>query len=101
MAGNVLDRLDKAETRRSELRVIKLSATGVCALASSCNVAMEVGALGLGECGFQPEVPSHAASQRYVQVIDITPTHRGAGVAVQPFFFCASNHSTEPGWGRD
>ena len=44
---------------RSELRVIKLSATGVCALASSCNVAMEVDALGLGECGFQPEIPSH------------------------------------------
>jgi hypothetical protein len=78
---------------------MKLSATGVCALASSCNVAMEVGALGLGECEFQPEVPSHAASQRYAQVIDVRQTHRGAGaVMVQPFFFLsASNHSTEPG----
>jgi hypothetical protein len=52
--------------------VIKLSATGVCALASSCNVAMEVGALGLGECGFQSEVLSRAASQPYAEVIDIS-----------------------------
>jgi hypothetical protein len=29
-------------------------------------------------------------------------THLGAGdTMVQPFFFCASNHSTEPGWGTD
>ena len=43
---------------------------------------------------------SRAASQRYAQVIDITHTHLGArGAMVQPFFFCASNHSIEPGWG--
>ena len=38
---------------------------------------------------------------RYAQVICIMQTYLGAGAAmVQPFFFCcASNHSTEPGWG--
>jgi hypothetical protein len=46
-------------------------------------------------CGFVD-----AVSQRYAQVIDITHLHLGAGAAmVQPFFFCASNHSIEPGWG--
>src|SRR6516162_11069241 len=41
---------------------------------------------------------SCAASQRHAQVIDIMHTHLGAGAAmVQPFFFCASDHSTEPG----
>ena len=45
---------------------------------------------------------SPAPSQRYVQVIDIMHTHLGAGAAMaQPFFFCASDHSIEPGWGRD
>jgi hypothetical protein len=34
-------------------------------------------------------------------VIDIAHVHLGAGAApVQPFFFCAWNHSTEPGWGH-
>ena len=34
------------------------------------------------------------------QVIEIMHTHLGAAAAmVQPFFFCASNHSIEPGWG--
>jgi hypothetical protein len=48
----------------------------------------------------QASVRSRAASQRYAQVIDIMHTHLGAGAAmVQPFFFCASNHSIEPGWG--
>jgi hypothetical protein len=43
---------------------------------------------------------SRAASPRYAQVIEITQTHLGAGAAmVQPFFFCASNHSVKPGWG--
>jgi hypothetical protein len=33
-------------------------------------------------------------------VIDIAHVHLGAGAAlVQPLFFCAANHSTEPGWG--
>ena len=45
---------------------------------------------------------SGAACQPYAEVIDIMQTHLGAGTAVvQPFFFCASNHSTEPGWGTD
>jgi hypothetical protein len=43
-----------------------------------------------------------AASQRHAQVINIMHTHLGAGAAmVQPFFFCASSHSIEPGWGTD
>jgi len=45
---------------------------------------------------------SCAASQRHAQVIDIMHTHLGAGAAMaQPFFFCSSNHSIEPGWGTD
>jgi hypothetical protein len=33
-------------------------------------------------------------------LIAVMHTHLGAGAAmVQPYFFCASDHSTEPGWG--
>jgi hypothetical protein len=83
-------------------RVIKLSAVAICATASSCNVAMEVG-IPSRWASTDPNVNlSPAPSQRYVQVIDIMHTHLGAGAAmVQPFFFCASDHSTEPGWGTD
>ena len=59
------------------------------------------GPQGLGEYGSNLNL-SPAPSQRYVQVIDIMHTHLGAGAAMaQPFFFCASDHSTEPGWGTD
>jgi hypothetical protein len=35
-------------------------------------------------------------------LIAVMHTHLGAGAAmVQPFFFCASDHSTEPRWGTD
>ena len=68
-----------------------------------CNVAIEVGYAGAG-ASTDPNLKSRscAASQRHAQVIDIMHTHLGAGAAmVQPFYFCASNHSIEPGWGRD
>jgi hypothetical protein len=84
-------------------RVINLSAMAICAMASSCNVAMEV-EIRRRWASVDPNLKSRsrAASQRYAQVIDIRHTHLGSGAAmVQPFFFCASNHSIEPGWGTD
>ena len=45
--------------------------------------------------------PNLKSSSRGVsRVIEIMQTYLGVGAAmVQPFFFCASNHSTEPGCG--
>jgi hypothetical protein len=62
--------------------------------------AMEVGPPGWAGANATLKFPSRAASQRYAQVIAVMQIHLGAGAAmVQPFFFCASDHSTEPGWG--
>jgi hypothetical protein len=62
--------------------------------------ALPAASRGLDGCESNPEVSLSRRSQRYAQVIDITHVHLGAGAAVvQAFFFCASNHSIEPGWG--
>jgi hypothetical protein len=88
--------LDAYLGSRSECE--NLSAMAMCARLQSCNVAMEVGSAGLAGANPDLKFPSRSASQRYAQVIDITHVHLGAGAAmVQPFFFCASNHSIEPG----
>ena len=84
---------------RSELRVIKLSATGVCALASSCNLAMEVVRSGWASADSNLKFPPTRPPSGMLRLFDVRQTHRGAGAAMaQPFFFLsASNHSTEPG----
>jgi hypothetical protein len=43
-------------------KVINLSAMAMCAMTSSCNVAMEVGSAGAGECGSKPRIVTQAGA---------------------------------------
>jgi hypothetical protein len=87
---------------RSECESDQPSAMAMCAVTSSCNVAMEVGSAGAGECGSKPEVSLPPPPSGMLRFSRSCNTHLGAGAAmVQPFFSCAWNHSTEPGWGTD
>jgi hypothetical protein len=81
-------------------RMINLSAMAMCARLHRATSPWRSGLQGWTGANPTLKFPSRAASQRYAQVIDITHVHLGAGAAVvQAFFFCASNHSIEPGWG--